>query len=83
MCLGVPARVLKVDGNLALVSIGGIEYQASLLLLPDVHAGDFILLHAGFAIEKVNETNADETNRLIEEIENGFGSMEDNNAPAE
>jgi hydrogenase expression/formation protein HypC len=69
MCLAIPAKVIRVEGSQALVTIEDIEYSASLLLLEDVNPGDFILLHAGFAIEKVDPEEAEETIRLLKEIE--------------
>jgi len=69
MCLGVPAKVISIEGDLARVSIGEIEYQANIGLLEDVVPGDFIILHAGFGIEKVDPEEAAETVRLIQEIE--------------
>jgi hydrogenase expression/formation protein HypC len=68
MCLAIPAKVITVDGPSALVSIEDVEYRASLLLLDDVHPGDFVMLHAGFAIEKVDAMEAEETLRLLNEI---------------
>jgi len=68
MCLAIPAKVIRVEGSGALVSIEDVEYQASLLLLDDVHPGDFVMLHAGFAIEKVDPEEAAETLRLLNEI---------------
>jgi hydrogenase expression/formation protein HypC len=70
MCLAIPAKVLHIEGTTALVAIEDVEYQASLLLLEDVHPGDFVMLHAGFAIEKVNPEEAAEMLRLLNEIEN-------------
>ena len=69
MCLAIPAKVIRIEGSKALVTIEDIEYTASLLLLEDVKPGDFILLHAGFAIEKVDPEEAAETMRLLLEIE--------------
>jgi hydrogenase expression/formation protein HypC len=69
MCLAIPAKVLSVDGVTAKVSVEDVEYTASLLLLNDVNPGDFIMLHAGFAIEKVDAAEAAETLRLLNEIE--------------
>jgi hydrogenase expression/formation protein HypC len=69
MCLAIPAKVIRVEGSKALVTIEDIEYTASLLLLEDVKPGDFILLHAGFAIEKLDPEEAAETMRLLLEIE--------------
>jgi hydrogenase expression/formation protein HypC len=75
MCLGVPARVMHIQGTEATVALGDVEYSASLLLLNDIKVGDFIILHAGFAIEKVDPKEADETIRLFKEMEMN-GSME-------
>ena len=69
MCLAIPAKVLSVDGVSARVSIEDVEYTASLMLLDDVKPGDFIMLHAGFAIEKVDPAEAAETLRLLQEME--------------
>lgn len=70
MCLAIPAKVIRIEGTSALVTIEDVEYQASLLLLEDVHPGDFVMLHAGFAIEKVDPEEAAETLRLLYEIAN-------------
>jgi hydrogenase expression/formation protein HypC len=70
MCLAIPAKVISVDGVSARVSIEDVEYTASLLLLDDVKPGDFIMLHAGFAIEKVDPEEAAETLRLLNEMGN-------------
>ena len=59
---------ISVEGSRALVVIEDVEYNASLLLLEDVRPGDFVLLHAGFAIEKVDPEEAAETMRLLLEI---------------
>jgi hydrogenase expression/formation protein HypC len=69
MCLGVPAQVKQIRDAEAIVVLGDVEYTASLALLDDVKVGDFIILHAGFAIEKVDPGEADETMRLFKEME--------------
>jgi hydrogenase expression/formation protein HypC len=69
MCLAIPAKVITIEGSTALVVIEDVEYKASLLLLDDVKPGDFVLLHAGFAIEKIDPAEAFETIRLLQEIE--------------
>jgi hydrogenase expression/formation protein HypC len=69
MCLAIPAKVIVVDGPTARVSIEEVEYTASLLFLEDVKAGDYVMLHAGFAIEKVDPEEAAVTLRLLNEIE--------------
>ncbi|MEI7661964.1 MAG: HypC/HybG/HupF family hydrogenase formation chaperone [Bacteroidota bacterium] len=70
MCLAIPAKVISIEGSSALVTIEDVEYKASLLLLDDVNPGDFVMLHAGFAIEKVDPEEAAETLRLLNEIAN-------------
>jgi hydrogenase expression/formation protein HypC len=72
MCLGVPAKIISVDGEVATVDIGGVQYPASLQLLPSAIQGDYVIIHAGFAIEKVDPSEAEETIRLVQDIEKGF-----------
>jgi hydrogenase expression/formation protein HypC len=69
MCLAIPAKVKSIQGSNALVVIEDVEYTASLLLLENVSPGDFVLIHAGFAIEKVDPEEAAETMKLLREIE--------------
>jgi hydrogenase expression/formation protein HypC len=61
--------VISVEGSTAKVTIEDVEYTASLLLLNDVNPGDFIMLHAGFAIEKVDPEEAAETLQLLLDME--------------
>ena len=69
MCLAIPAKVIRVDGQVALVAIENVEYTASLALMENVNPEDYVLLHAGFAIEKIDPEEAAETIRLLLEIE--------------
>lgn len=68
MCLSIPAKVIAIDGDMARVSIGGTEYDASLQMVEDVNIGDYILLHAGFAIQKIDEEEAKEIFTLFDEL---------------
>ena len=69
MCLAVPARVTEMrDGLLGLVELGGVVREASFMLLPDVAVGDYVLLHAGYALQKVDTAEAEETRRLLAEM---------------
>jgi hydrogenase expression/formation protein HypC len=75
MCLSLPARVLEVEGDMAAVSVGGAVFRAGVQMVEDVMPGDYVLLHAGFAIAKMKEDEALETLRLLDEIgEAGTGS---------
>lgn len=69
MCLSLPARVLTVEGDMAEVSVGGTVFRAGLQMVEDVRPGDYVLLHAGFAIEKMKEEEALETLRLLDEMD--------------
>ncbi len=71
MCLAVPVKVLKIEDLKAVVELGGLTRQASIMLVPDTQVGDYVLLHAGFAIQKLNEREAKETIRLFAEIAEG------------
>ncbi|MEI6433440.1 MAG: HypC/HybG/HupF family hydrogenase formation chaperone [Bacteroidota bacterium] len=73
MCLAIPAKVISVDGATALLTIEDVEYRASILLLDDVNPGDYVMLHAGFAIQKVDAEEAAETLRLLNEVAGSRG----------
>lgn len=68
MCLSIPAKILSISGDKARVSLGGAEYNAALNLVDDVKVGDYILLHSGFAIQKIDEKEAMETLKLLNEV---------------
>jgi len=69
MCLSVPALIVTINGDIADVSIGGTLFKAGLQMVEDVKVGDYILLHAGFAIQKISEKDALETLELLKEID--------------
>ena len=69
MCLAVPAEVLELKENeMALTELGGVRKEVSLMLVDDVEVGDYVLVHAGFAIEKIDKVEAEKTLELFEEI---------------
>ncbi len=75
MCLAVPAEVIEILADeLAVVDVGGARTKVSTTLVDDVHVGDFVLVHAGFAIETIDEDEARKTMELIEELERLEGS---------
>ena len=75
MCLAVPARVIEMrDDLLGLVELGGVVREVSFMLLPDVRVGDYVLLHAGYALQKVDTVEAEETLRLLAEIAQAAGT---------
>jgi hydrogenase expression/formation protein HypC len=68
MCLSVPAKVMKIEGENAEVSVGGTIMQANLSLVDNVGVGDYILLHTGFALQKIDKEEAIETLKTFEEF---------------
>ena len=69
MCLAIPAKVEKLeDENLAIVDSSGVKRKISTDLTPQVKVGDFVLVHAGFSIEIVDEEDARKTLELIKEM---------------
>ncbi len=70
MCLSIPAKIISIDGNMAEVSAGGAVFSAGLHMIENVKIGDYILLHAGFAIQKISEKEAEDSIRLLKEIDN-------------
>jgi hydrogenase expression/formation protein HypC len=70
MCLSIPARIVSIEGKMAEVSAGGTIFRAGLHMIEDACIGDYILLHAGFAIQKISEKEAAETLKILEEMKN-------------
>ena len=74
MCLAIPGKIKSIDSQydglvrVAKVLFGGITKEASLEMLPDADVGDYVLVHVGVAISKVNEEEAQKTFRYLEEI---------------
>jgi hydrogenase expression/formation protein HypC len=68
MCLSIPARVVKINGDVAEVSVGGTVFKAGLQMVENIEIGDYVLLHAGFALQKISESEAHETLKLLKEI---------------
>lgn len=69
MCLAVPHRIVKIDGKEAIVEIGGIRKKARLDLVENVKVGDYVLIHAGFAIQRLNQEEAKDILEAWREIE--------------
>jgi hydrogenase expression/formation protein HypC len=68
MCLGVPAKVVERTGDTGFVELGGVRREISLMLLDDVSVGEWVIVHAGFAIERLSEEEARQTLALFREI---------------
>jgi len=68
MCLAIPAKIVELEGDNAVVDAMGNRFRAKTTLLPEAKLGDLVLIHAGFAISLVDEEEAKETWQLIAEI---------------
>ncbi len=69
MCLGIPAKIIKIDGEFADANINGATIRIGLQLLEDVKQGDYVLVHSGYALEKLSEKEALETIETIRQLE--------------
>ena len=68
MCLAVPAKVKSIDKNTAIVDFGGATRKVSLGILNGVKKGDYVLIHAGFAIGAVEKSEAEDTLKVLKEL---------------
>ena len=69
MCLAIPSEIVEIREKMATVDVSGIRREVSLLLLPEeASVGDYVLVHAGFAIHKIDKEAAEEALMLINEI---------------
>lgn len=68
MCVGLAARVVKINGNMALVDASGAKRQVSAELLDGLDPGDYVMIHAGVAIAKITADDVDETDILLEDL---------------
>jgi len=68
MCLAVPVLIKSIDGREAEAEIGGVSRRVSLWLTPEARVGNYVLLHTGYAISVLDQEEAEETLRLLEEI---------------
>ena len=69
MCLAIPLKITRVIGDgQAIAGTNGLDMEINTVLIPEVREGDFVLVHAGFALELLDEGNADEINRALAEL---------------
>ena len=67
MCLAIPSKIVKIENNIAIIDVDGVQREASLMLLEAPKVGDYVIVHAGFAINKINEEDAMESLKLLRE----------------
>ena len=67
MCLAIPSKITKIENQVATVDVEGVRRKVSLLLLEDAQVGNYVIVHAGFAIHKIDEAEALESLKLLKE----------------
>jgi hydrogenase expression/formation protein HypC len=67
MCLAIPSKIVKIENNMATIDVDGVKREASLLLVENPEVGEYVIVHAGFAISKINEEDALESLKLMRE----------------
>ena len=72
MCLAIPMEIKSIDGDMATCEMSGVSVNASIALVPQAKIGDYAIIHAGFAIEVLDEKEAMETLTLFREIEQSY-----------
>ena len=69
MCLAVPAKIVELEGSEAIVEIEGVRRKSNVFLIKDPKIGDYVLLHAGFAIQKWSESDVQEYNEIMDSMQ--------------
>jgi hydrogenase expression/formation protein HypC len=69
MCLAVPAKIIALEGESAVVELNGVQQQANVALIIDPSPGDYVLLHAGFAIQKWTDKDVAEWRGMMREMD--------------
>jgi hydrogenase expression/formation protein HypC len=67
MCLAIPSKIMEIRDGVAVIDVDGVKRETSVLLLEDPRVGDYVIVHAGFAIHKIDEEEAAETLRILRE----------------
>ena len=79
MCLAIPSKITHIENEMATIDVDGVKRSASLMLLEDAAVGDFVIVHAGFAIKKLDEEAALETIRLLKEAADFVDNLDTKN----
>jgi len=69
MCLAIPAKIVSKKGDTVMVDISGVQREANIMLCPDAKLGDYIIMHAGFAIHILDKKDAEETLQMLSDME--------------
>ena len=67
MCLAIPSKIVKIEDGIGIIDVDGVQRRTSLLLVEDAMVGDYVIVHAGFALHKIDEAAAMESLRILKE----------------
>jgi hydrogenase expression/formation protein HypC len=67
MCLAIPSKIIEINDNMAVIDVAGVRRETSLLLVENPQVGDWVIVHAGFAIQIIDDATAQESLRYLKE----------------
>jgi hydrogenase expression/formation protein HypC len=67
MCLAIPSKIIKIEDGIGVIDVDGVRRKTSLLLVEDAKVGDYVIVHAGFALHKIDEAAAMESLRILKD----------------
>ncbi|MBT8350828.1 MAG: HypC/HybG/HupF family hydrogenase formation chaperone [Deltaproteobacteria bacterium] len=67
MCLAIPSKIIKIEKGIGTIDVDGVKRTTSLLLVEDAKVGDYVIVHAGFALHKIDEKAAMESLNILKE----------------
>lgn len=68
MCLAIPSKIVKIENTIGTIDVASVKREISLLLLENASVGDYVIVHAGFAIHKIDESTAMESLKYLREL---------------
>ncbi|OQY55725.1 MAG: hydrogenase assembly protein HypC [Desulfobacteraceae bacterium 4572_88] len=67
MCLAIPSKIVEIENDLGIIDVDGVQRQVSLFLIENPQTGDYVIVHAGFAIHRIDESVAMESLQILRE----------------
>jgi hydrogenase expression/formation protein HypC len=67
VCLAIPSKIVKIENGMGTIDVDGVQRTCSLLLVEDARVGDWVIVHAGFALHKIDEAAAMESLQILKE----------------
>ena len=68
MCLAIPCKIIEIQNSMAVIDVDGVKGEASLLLIEEPKVGEYVIVHAGFAIQRMDENEAIESLKVLREV---------------